>query len=88
MTEQEIEQALIEKLVDLKYSYRQDIRDRAASEEERFFKDEFERSRKKKENIIHEEFEEPRDRKPSLTADADQKYKELLYKYNRENFGA
>jgi type I restriction enzyme R subunit len=32
MTEQEIEQALIEKLSDLKYSYRPDIRDRAALE--------------------------------------------------------
>jgi type I restriction enzyme R subunit len=32
MTEQEIEQALIEKLGDLKYAYRQDIRDRATLE--------------------------------------------------------
>lgn len=32
MTEQEIEQALIEKLVDLKYTYRPDIRDRATLE--------------------------------------------------------
>ena len=32
MTEQQIEEALIEKLVDLKYSYRPDIRDRAALE--------------------------------------------------------
>lgn len=32
MTEQEIEQSLIEKLVELKYTYRQDIRDRAALE--------------------------------------------------------
>jgi type I restriction enzyme R subunit len=32
MTEQEIEQALIEKLGDLKYTYRPDIRDRAALE--------------------------------------------------------
>ena len=32
MTEQEIEQALIEKLGDLKYSYRPDIRDRAGLE--------------------------------------------------------
>ncbi len=30
MTEQEIEKALIEKLGDLKYVYRSDIRDRAA----------------------------------------------------------
>ncbi len=30
MTEQETEQALINKLVDLKYTYRPDIRDRAA----------------------------------------------------------
>ncbi len=33
MTEQQIEQILIEKLTDLKYTYRQDIRDRAALEE-------------------------------------------------------
>ena len=32
MTEQEIEQSLIEKLVELKYTYRPDIRDRAALE--------------------------------------------------------
>lgn len=32
MTEQEIEQALLEKLGDLKYTYRPDIRDRAALE--------------------------------------------------------
>lgn len=40
MTEQQIEDALIEKLVDLKYSYRQDIRDRAALE--RNFREKFE----------------------------------------------
>jgi type I restriction enzyme, R subunit len=33
MTEQEIERALIEKLGDLKYTYRPDIRDRAALEQ-------------------------------------------------------
>jgi type I restriction enzyme R subunit len=33
MTEQQIEQILIEKLTDLKYTYRQDIRDRATLEE-------------------------------------------------------
>ncbi len=33
MTEQEIEQALIEKLRDLKYTYRPDIRDRATLEQ-------------------------------------------------------
>ena len=32
MTEQQIEQALIEKLGELKYTYRPDIRDRAALE--------------------------------------------------------
>ena len=32
MTEQQIEHLLIEKLIDLKYAYRQDIRDRAALE--------------------------------------------------------
>ena len=40
MTEQEIEQALIEKLGDLKYEYRPDIRDRAALEEN--FREKFE----------------------------------------------
>jgi type I restriction enzyme, R subunit len=40
MTEQEIEQALIEKLGDLKYSYRSDIRDRAALEQN--FREKFE----------------------------------------------
>lgn len=33
MTEQQIEQALIDKLVDLKYAYRPDIRDRGALEQ-------------------------------------------------------
>lgn len=33
MTEQQIEQAFIEKLGDLKYIYRPDIRDRAALEQ-------------------------------------------------------
>ena len=40
MTEQEIEQALIEKLGDLKYQYREDIRDRAMLE--RNFREKFE----------------------------------------------
>ena len=40
MTEQEIEQALIEKLRDLKYIYRQDIRDRASLEQN--FREKFE----------------------------------------------
>ena len=40
MTEQEIEQALIEKLGDLKYTYRPDIRDRAALEQN--FREKFE----------------------------------------------
>ena len=40
MTEQEIEQGLIEKLVDLKYSYRSDIRDRATLEQN--FREKFE----------------------------------------------
>jgi len=40
MTEKEIEQALIEKLGDLKYSYRPDIRDRAALEQN--FREKFE----------------------------------------------
>jgi type I restriction enzyme, R subunit len=40
MTEQEIEQALIEKLGDLKYSYRPDIRDRATLEKN--FREKFE----------------------------------------------
>ncbi|WP_179228487.1 type I restriction endonuclease subunit R [Leptolyngbya ohadii] len=40
MTEQQIEQALIEKLGDLKYSYRPDIRDRAALEKN--FREKFE----------------------------------------------
>lgn len=40
MTEQAIEQALIEKLADLKYSYRQDIRDRATLEQN--FREKFE----------------------------------------------
>ena len=40
MTEQEIEQELIEKLVDLKYSYRSDIRDRATLEQN--FREKFE----------------------------------------------
>ena len=40
MTEQQIEDALIEKLVDLKYSYRPDIRDRATLE--RNFREKFE----------------------------------------------
>ncbi len=40
MTEQEIEEALIEKLVDLKYEYRPDIRDRAALEQN--FREKFE----------------------------------------------
>lgn len=37
MTEQEIEQGLIEKLVDLKYSYRSDIRDRYPFNPELYF---------------------------------------------------
>lgn len=40
MTEQQIEQALIEKLGDLKYSYRQDIRDRTTLEQN--FREKFE----------------------------------------------
>lgn len=40
MTEQEIEEALIAKLIDLKYAYRPDIRDRAALE--RNFREKFE----------------------------------------------
>jgi type I restriction enzyme R subunit len=40
MTEQQIEQALLEKLGDLKYNYRQDIRDRAALEQN--FREHFE----------------------------------------------
>ena len=40
MTEQEIEQTLIEKLGDLKYTYRPDIRDRAALEQN--FREKFE----------------------------------------------
>ena len=40
MTEQQLEQALIDKLIDLKYSYRDDIRDRAALEEN--FREKFE----------------------------------------------
>jgi type I restriction enzyme, R subunit len=40
MTEQEIEQSLIEKLVDLKYTHRPDIRDRAALEHN--FREKFE----------------------------------------------
>lgn len=40
MTEQQIEEALIEKLVDLKYSYRLDIRDRATLEQN--FREKFE----------------------------------------------
>jgi hypothetical protein len=65
-----------------------DIADRATSEEAKFMADEFESTRKKKENIIHEEFEEPKDRKPSLTANADHKYKQLLDRYNKENFAS
>ena len=40
MTEQQIEQELIEKLRDLKYVYRQDIRDRASLESN--FREKFE----------------------------------------------
>ena len=40
MTEQEIEQALIAKLGDLKYTYRPDIRDRVALEQN--FREKFE----------------------------------------------
>ena len=40
MTEQQIEQALIEKLGDLKYIYRPDIRDRATLEQN--FREKFE----------------------------------------------
>ena len=40
MDEQEIEQSLIEKLVDLKYIHRQDIRDRATLEQN--FRQQFE----------------------------------------------
>ncbi len=40
MTEQQIEQSLIEKLVDLKYTHRPDIRDKTALEQN--FRDRFE----------------------------------------------
>jgi hypothetical protein len=33
-------------------------------------------------NLIYEDFVEPKDKKPSLTADADYKYKQLLERYN------
>ncbi len=39
MTEQEIELALIEKLGDLKYTYRPDIRDRSSLEQSFTFRD-------------------------------------------------
>ena len=42
-----------------------------------------ERARKKHENILYEEFYEPKDNKPSLTANADRKYKQMLEQYNQ-----
>ena len=45
--------------------------------------DDFERARKKRENLLSEEFYEPRDNVPSMTADADYKYKKMLKDYNK-----
>lgn len=45
--------------------------------------DQFESTRQKHENIIHEEFMEPKDKIPSLSADTDRKYKQMLKKYNK-----
>jgi hypothetical protein len=44
--------------------------------------DNYERSRKKHDNIIHEEYNEPKDKVPSLNAETDFKYKQMLKKYN------
>lgn len=47
----------------------------------------YERARKKKENLIFEEFVEPKDNIPSLTADSEYKYKQMMKNYNQRYEG-
>lgn len=59
------------------------IRERQESNHNQNLADIFERARKKHDNIIHEEFFEPKDNIPSLTADSDYKYKEMMKAFNK-----
>lgn len=43
----------------------------------------FEYKRKKLDNMIYEEFQEPKDKIPSMTAEADFRYKKMMEKYNQ-----
>ena len=63
--------------------WRDQIAKRIKSEEKQYLAEVTERHRKKMDNLIHEEFMEPKDRVPSLVADSDFKYKQLLRQYNK-----
>jgi enoyl-CoA hydratase/carnithine racemase len=60
----------------------QEILERLEEDNKKQLADHFERARQKQDNIIHEEFMEPKDKVPSMTADADYNYKQMIEKYN------
>lgn len=61
--------------------WRNGILERLEGENEALLADQHEALRKKLKSV-HEEFQEPKDKLPSLTAETDYKYKQLLKQYN------
>lgn len=63
--------------------WKEEIFKRMESDREAALADEHEALRKKLRSV-HEEYQEPKDKLPSLTAETDYKYKQLLKKYNEK----